>query len=78
MNTIKINKENNYTIETKFDKDGNKVSMFETVKEVYEEKIIKEYIILLSRDNTTSLQADNVDYLDDINGLLIIEEGVTK
>ena len=52
--------------------------MFETVKEVYEEKIIKEDIILLSRDNTTSLQADNVDYLDDINGLLIIEEGVTK
>ena len=52
--------------------------MFETIKEVYEEKIIKEHIKSLSRVNTTSLQADNVEDRYDINDLLIIESGVTK
>ena len=43
LNTTK-KKEKNYTIETKYDKDGNKVSMFETVKEVDEEKMTKQHI----------------------------------
>ena len=53
MNTILKKKENNSTIETKFDNHDNKVSMYETVKEVYKEKIIKENITLLTRDNAT-------------------------
>ena len=52
--------------------------MFETVKEVDEEKIIKEHITSLSMNNTTSLQADNVEDIYDINCLLMIETGVTK
>ena len=32
----------------------------------------------MSRNNTTSRQADNDDDLDDINNLLMIESGVTK
>ena len=77
MNTIK-NLENNSTLETKFDKDGNKVSMFETVKEVYDETIIKEQIVSLSQNKTTSHQAGNVKYMYDINTLLMIEAGVPK
>ena len=76
MSTIKIKIKS--TIETKFDKHCNKVSIFETVKEVDEEKIIKEHIISLSRDKTTSLQYDNVEVLYGINNLLIIELWVTK
>ena len=53
LNTILKKKENNSTIETKSDKHDNKASMYETVKEVYKEKIIKEKITLLTRDNTT-------------------------
>ena len=34
--------------------------MFETVKAFDEDKIIKELITSLSRENTTSLQVDNV------------------
>ena len=52
--------------------------MFGTVKEVDEETIIKEHMKSLSRDNTTSLQADNVEDLDYINDLLIFGSGVTK
>ena len=52
--------------------------MFETVKELGEETIIKEHITSFSIDNITSLQADNVEYLDVINNLLLIEAGVTK
>ena len=32
----------------------------------------------MSRNNTTSLQADNVEDIDYINNLLMIEAGVTK
>ena len=52
--------------------------MYETVKEVEEETIIEENIMSLTRDNTTSLQDDNVDYIGEINNLLMIKEGVTK
>ena len=52
--------------------------MFETIKKVYEEKIIKEHITSLLRDDTTLLQVDNVQDLDYINDLIIIEAGVTN
>ena len=42
MNTIIEKKEDNSTNEKKSDKHGNKVSMFETFKEVDKEKIIKD------------------------------------
>ena len=42
-------KENNSTIETKFHQYGNKVSMFEPVKEVDEETVTKENNILFTR-----------------------------
>ena len=50
----------NSTIETKYDKHDNKISMFETVKEVDEGKITKENITPLTRDNVTSLQSNNI------------------
>ena len=37
-----------------------------------------ENITLLTRDNTTSLQPDNVEYIGEINNSLMIEAGVTK
>ena len=43
------------TIETKYDKYGNKVSIFETVKEVYEETVTKDNNIFFTRDPTASL-----------------------
>ena len=52
--------------------------MLEIFKEVDQEKIIKEHIMPLSRNNTTSLHIDNVEYLDDINKSIMIEAGVTK
>ena len=52
--------------------------MFEIVKEVDNETIIKKQITYLSWDNTISLQADNVEDLYDINYLRTIESGVTK
>ena len=61
LNKITKNQENNSTIRIKFDKHGNNVSMYETVKEVDKEKIIKENFTQLTRDNTTSLQSDNVE-----------------
>ena len=39
---------------------------------------MKEHTKPLSRDNTTSIQADNVVDIDDINDLLMIEAGVKK
>ena len=42
VHTIKNKKVNNSTIEIKFDKFGNKVSMLETSNEVDEEKVTKE------------------------------------
>ena len=52
--------------------------MYETVKEVDEEKITKENITLFARDHTTSIQYDKVEYIGEINNSLIIEAGVTK
>ena len=52
--------------------------MFETVKEVYDETIIKEQIVSLSQNKTTSHQADNVKDIYNINTLLMIEAGVPK
>ena len=78
LNTITKNNKIKSNIETKYDKHGNKISMYETVKEVEEETIIEENIMSLTRDNTTSLQDDNVDYIGEINNLLMIKEGVTK
>ena len=75
---LNTNNNNKPTIETKFGKHGNIVSMFENIKEVDEERIIKEHITSLSRDNTTLLQADNFEGLYEINNLLIIKSGVTK
>ena len=66
------------TIETKYDKYGNKISIFESFKEVDKEKTIKEHITSLSKDNKNPLQDDNVEGIDDINYLLLIEPGVTK
>ena len=60
LNTITKNKENNSTIETKFNKHGKKKSMYDTVEECGEETIIKGKITTLTSDNTTSLQSDNV------------------
>ena len=53
-------KENNSTIEKKYYKHGNKVSVYDTVKDVDADKITKENITLLARDHTSSLQSDNV------------------
>ena len=55
LNTITKNNEIKSNIEKKYDKHGNKISMYETVKEVEEETIIEENIMSLTRDNTTSL-----------------------
>ena len=63
-------------METKFDKHSYKVSVFENIKKVNEEKIIKEQITSLSTDNTTSIQTDNVENIGKINNLLMIEAGV--
>ena len=52
--------------------------MFETVKEVDEETIIKEHITPLSKDETTSLQNNNFEDLGDINDLIKIKAVVTK
>ena len=71
--TIKKRKVKKYTIETKFDKFGNKVSMLETSNEADYEKVTKENNISLSRDPTASLSSGTVEpfYKHDI--LLVIE-----
>ena len=70
--------ENNFTIGTKFDKYGNKVSMFERVKEVDDKKFTKEKNILFTIEPTSSLPSGNVEYSDEINNQLMIEADVTK
>ena len=50
----------NSTIETKFDKFVNKVSMLETSNKVDKEKVAKENNISLSRYPTASLPSDIV------------------
>ena len=72
LHSIIKKKENSSTIETKLNKYGNKVSMYETVKEVDEETITKENITLLKKDHTNSLQYDNVEDIGDINNSLMI------
>ena len=52
--------------------------MYETVEEVYKDKIIKENITSLTRDITTSPQDDNVEGISEINNSLMIESGATK
>ena len=52
--------------------------MFETVKEVEEEKVTKENNIYLTRDPTASLISCNVEYLDEIDASLMIEADATK
>ena len=71
MHTITKIKENNSTIETKYDKHENKVSMYETLKELDEEIITKENIMSLTRYHTTSLQSDNVEVVGEINKFTI-------
>ena len=78
MRTITKKKRNNSAIEKKFDKHGNKVSIYETVKEVDGKQITKENVTKFTRYNTTSLQSDNVENIDEINYLLMIETGVTE
>ena len=48
-------KENNSTIETKFDQYGNKVSMFETLKKSEWEIVTKDNNISLTREPTSLL-----------------------
>ena len=71
-------KEKNSNTEIKFDKFGNKFSQLETINEVDKEKIKKEHITSLSRNNTNSPLADNVDNLDDKNDSQIIDTGLTN
>ena len=52
--------------------------MFETVKEVDGETVTKENNIWSTRDPTASLPSGNVEYLDEINNLLMIEADATK
>ena len=47
--------------------------MFETVKEVDEEKVTNEKNISLTREPTASLPSGNVEYSDEINTSLMIE-----
>ena len=51
--------------------------MFETVKEVDEEKVTKNNNILSTRKPNASLLSDDVEYSDEIKHSLIIEEDVT-
>ena len=61
------------TIDTKFDKFGNKFSMLETSSKVDKEKVTKEKNIPLSRDLTASFPSGIVNnvYIQDIS--LMIE-----
>ena len=52
-----------FTIETKFYKSGNKVSMLETSNKFDEEKVTKEDNIWLSRDPNASFPSDIVETL---------------
>ena len=52
--------------------------MFETVKEVDEEKVNKDNNIFLTREPTASLLSGNVEYSDEIKHSIMIEGYVTK
>ena len=73
LHTIKNNKVENSTIQTKFDKFGNIFSMLETSNKVDEEKITKENNISLSRYPNDSLPSVIVEYSDKKNTWLTIE-----
>ena len=68
-----MKKVKNSTIETKFHKLGNKISMLQNSNEVNEGKITKENNILLSRDPTVTLTLGIVGYSDKNNTLLMIK-----
>ena len=70
---IKKKKVKIYTIDTKFDKYGNKVSMLETSKGIAEWKVTKENNISLSRYPTDSFTSVIVDNSDKNDTSLIIE-----
>ena len=61
------NSEKTSTIETKFDKNGNKISMLETSNEVDEEKVTKDNNISLSRDPIASLPPGILENVDKHN-----------
>ena len=52
--------------------------MFETVKEVDEDRVTKDNNISLTRGPTASLLSGNVEYSDEINTSLMIEANVKK
>ena len=60
------------------DQYGNKVSIFETEKEVDEKTLTKENNIFLARKPIDSLLSVNVEYLDKIDTSLMIEADITK
>ena len=76
VHTIKNKKVNNSTIETKFDQCGNKVLIFETIKEVDGETVTKDKSTLLTREPTASLLSGNVEYSNEIKHSLMIEGDV--
>ena len=63
LKIVEYKKTTNVTI---FDKEGNKLSLTETDNELNEEKISKELVTLLSRDNKNLLRDDNIENLYDI------------
>ena len=66
LNTINKNESNN-TKATIFDKDGNKVSEIEKFNDTDKETVTKEHVTSFSKDNTNSLQDDNIDNQYGIN-----------
>ena len=52
--------------------------MFDTVNEFDEETVTKENNLLLTREPPDSILSGNVEYLDEIETLLMIEADVTK
>ena len=73
-----VKKENNYTIETKFNQYGNKISIFETVKEVDWEIVTKDNNNWLTRNTTDLLLSVDFHYSDEMKISLIIEGDVTE
>ena len=73
LSTILKSKGSNVTIEKKYDKRGNKVSMYEAVKKVDKETVTKETIAVFTRDHITSLQSGNFEDICEINNVLIFE-----
>ena len=53
-----------FTIENKFDKNDNNISMLEASNEFVEEKVTNENNISLSRNTTASLPSGIVDTID--------------